>query len=48
MDVRAAVVREDFLSPRRWRCRSVNVNAHIPINTCIMNPPYRWTRNADP
>ena len=47
MDVRAAVVREDFLSPRRWRCRSVNVNAHIPINTCIMNPPYRWTRNAD-
>ena len=41
MNVRAAVVREDFLSPRRWRCRSVNVNAHIPIDTCIMNPPYR-------
>ena len=37
MNVRAAVVREDFLSPRRWRCRSVNVNAHIPIDTCIMN-----------
>ena len=48
MDVRAAVVPEDFLSPRRWRCRSVNVNAHMPINTCIMNPPYRRTRNADP
>lgn len=48
MNVRAAVVREDFLSPRRWRCRSVNVNAHIPIDACIMNPPYRRTRNADP
>ena len=48
MNVGAAVVREDFLSPRRWRCRSVNVNAHIPIDTCIMNPPYRRTRNADP
>ena len=48
MRVQAAVVREDFLSPRRWRCRSVNVNAHIPIDACIMNPPYRRTRNADP
>ena len=48
MRVQAAVIREDFLSPRRWRCRSVNVNAHIPIDACIMNPPYRRTRNADP
>ena len=48
MRVQAAVVREDFLSPRRWRCRSVNANAHIPIDVCIMNPPYRRTRNADP
>ena len=38
MNVRAAVVREDFLSPRRWRCRSVNVNAHIPIDALHHEP----------
>ena len=48
MEVRTAVIHGDFLSPRRWRSRAVNANAHVPIDACITNPPYRRTRNADP
>ena len=42
------MIHEDFLSPRRWRSRAINANAHVPIDACITNPPYRRARNADP
>lgn len=41
IEVHAAVIHGDFLVARRWRSRTVNANAHVPIDMCITNPPYR-------
>ena len=38
--VLAQIIQADFLSTQRWRTHAVNANADIPIDICIMTPPY--------
>ena len=38
----------DFLWPRRWGSVEENANAHIPVDVCIVNPPYQRIGSTAP
>ena len=47
MKLQIAIVLSDFLWPRRWRSHLHNAHAHIPVDVCIVNPPYRRINSKD-
>ena len=47
MKLQIAIVLSDFLWPRRWKSHQQNAHAHIPVDVCIVNPPYRRITSKD-